>query len=293
MLLYKASIFNDNIEKLLKMTPQAVSSLGLGQISEYDDAHFHHSTQWPMIVKKKNTLTLPHPWLMPCKNWGAPELNDVGGSCKSFAACWKLKPPGRRRKSLAKPPICIVTSHFFCWKPHSILDPPSAGTPFQWSSLLQLLETSLWSFSGQNSCPCPDLLQLIYIIIPSLCIWIWPHHNWIRFLWSACNRGSSGLRISEFWGFQWQTLAEILSLFVKKVKLFFLKKAKYGYFYTLKVENHIFYWRKVLFCHFVFYPKYALLSRCDIRDSRMSQRNVSLTVSKCENFGPIFPIIKW
>ena len=33
--------------------------------------------------------------------------------------------------------------------------------------------------------------------------------------------------------------------------------------------------------------------RCDIRDSRMSQRNVSLTVSKCENFGPIFPIIKW
>ena len=221
MLLYKASIFNDNIEKLLKMTPQAVSSLGLGQISEYDDAHFHHSTQWPMIVKKKNTLTLPHPWLMPCKNWGAPELNDVGGSCKSFAACWKLKPPGRRRKSLAKPPICIVTSHFFCWKPHSILDPPSAGTPFQWSSLLQLLETSLWSFSGQNSCPCPDLLQLIYIIIPSLCIWIWPHHNWIRFLWSACNRGSSGLRISEFWGFQWQTLAEILSLFVEKVNLFF------------------------------------------------------------------------
>ena len=45
MLLYKASIFNDNIEKILKMTPQAVSSLGLGQISEYDDAHFHHSTQ--------------------------------------------------------------------------------------------------------------------------------------------------------------------------------------------------------------------------------------------------------
>ena len=174
--------------------------------------------------EEKNFNTPPSLTLMPCKNWGAPELNDVGGSCKSFAACWKLKPPGRRRKSLAKPPICIVTSHFFCWKPHSILDPPSAGTPFQWSSLLQLLETSLWSFSGQNSCPCPDLLQLIYIIIPSLCIWIWPHHNWIRFLWSACNRGSSGLRISEFWGFQWQTLAEILSLFVKKVKLFFLKK---------------------------------------------------------------------